>query len=125
MGEDLFLNRVDTSRKIADPVDDWKTRPAKAENPPAESSPEATPKSADNDSKTAWQVSSEVTGIIESLTGSNKELSIVRDPETKAIIVKVLDSTTGEVIRLMPLPYPIHGREDPAELRGLLLDVME
>src|SRR5688572_4244640 len=112
-----------------DPPNQEKTGLAAAKAAPAGARLEAivaSGEAAEIKDKTAWQASTEIKGIIESLTGSNKELSITLDQDTHTIIVKVLDSRTGEVIRRMPMrDPPVSLGEDLRELRGLLLDAIE
>ena len=75
--------------------------------------------------KNAWQKSAEVKEIIDSLQGRNQEVSIAVDPETHRVVVKVVDTKTGELIRELPLQNPGHASDGLQELRGLFLDATE
>lgn len=124
MGEEFFVKPVDSARTFAVQDTKVKSEPAKTETAPAKAKTESQPPEQGADHN-AWQTSNEVKDLIESLAGLKSELSIVMDPETRQIIVKVLDSTTGEVIRRMPLKDPVHRSDDPWGLTGLLLDTRE
>jgi flagellar protein FlaG len=60
--------------------------------------------------------------LIEDLAGSNRELSIVVDPETRKIVVKVLNSETHEVIREIPPEDALHLAKTLKKLSGALVD---
>jgi flagellar protein FlaG len=129
MGEESFLKPVDSARAFTISVDKVKTEPAKAGTAPAKAKPEPTPKPDAQEHEvvenTAWQTSSAVKELIAVLAGQRSEVSITKDSETRQIIVKVLDSTTGEVIRRMPLKDPVHKDDTLWKLTGLLLDTRE
>jgi uncharacterized FlaG/YvyC family protein len=128
MGEESFLKPVDSARAFTISVDKVKTEPAKAGTAPAKARPEPTPKPDEHKEiveNTAWQTSTAVQELIAILAGERSEVSITMDSETRQIIVKVLDSTTGEVIRRMPLKDPIHKGDTLWKLTGLLLDTTE
>ena len=75
--------------------------------------------------KNSWQKSAEVKEIIESLQGNNQEVSIAVDPETHKVVVKVVNTKTGELIRELPLQNSGHAPDGLKELRGLFLDATE
>jgi uncharacterized FlaG/YvyC family protein len=75
--------------------------------------------------KSAWQKSPEAKEIIESLQGHNQEVSIAVDPQTHKIVVKVVNTKTGELIRELPLQNLGHASDGLKELKGLFLDTME
>lgn len=51
-----------------------------------------------------------------------RELSIRRDPDTGILIVKVIDSKTGEVVRQIPQEEWVRIRKRVAEAKGMLVD---
>ena len=105
-----------------DPPKSATTRPnARTIHPDSQSAPL---RDAGTD-KSAWHKSAEVKEIIESLQGHNQEVSIAVDPETHKVVVKVVNTKTGELIRELPLQNSGHAPDGLKELRGLFLDATE
>jgi uncharacterized FlaG/YvyC family protein len=68
------------------------------------------------------QNSENVRHLIEDLAGTNREVSIAVDQETRQIVVKVLNSETQEVIRQIPPEEALRLARALKELSGTLVD---
>jgi uncharacterized FlaG/YvyC family protein len=125
MGDELLLNPRDIGKTFPDPAEKLKTGHVKATSGPAEPRPGAPTAPGASTDKNAWQESDEVKAVIDSLTGRNSEISITLDRDTHQLIVKVLDATTGEVIRRVPLKDPIPPDEGSKKITGLFVDASQ
>jgi flagellar protein FlaG len=73
--------------------------------------------------KTPWQVSSKVQELIQKLAGENTRVSIGVD-EKNRIVLTIVDSKTGDVIRRIPPEELTDLMSNLPELKGSSLDAM-
>jgi flagellar protein FlaG len=125
MSAESSIKPVDHAQTLAVQADRLKPEPARQEVAPAKAKVDAAPVPGEKADNKESPQSNEVKKLIESLTGQNTAVSIMMDPETRQIIIKVLDTATGEVIRRLPPKDPNHTDDTSWKLTGLLLDATQ
>jgi uncharacterized FlaG/YvyC family protein len=125
MSEESSIKPVDHAQAFAVQAERVRPEPARREVASAKAKAGAAPLPDEGAENNESPKSNEVKKLIESLTGQNTAVSIMMDPETRQIIVKVLNTATGEVIRRLPPKDPNHADDTSWKLTGLLLDATE